>query len=139
MTPGGGVSFYNFPLFRANPHLTLRVRQATAHVTPFYSAHPASPQPYPSSPASIVRSLPPRFCLPVLPGMLIPGRAAVESVNSWREGLRGARTGTRWAVIGPWYQDRPLGLTILVLNINVITKVKLEFCLTTHSWFYSLS
>jgi len=25
--------------------------------------------------------------------VLIPGRAAVESVNSWREGFRGARTG----------------------------------------------
>ena len=26
--------------------------------------------------------------------LLIPGRAAVESVNSWREGFRGARTGS---------------------------------------------
>jgi len=27
--------------------------------------------------------------------LLIPGRAAVEGVNSWREGFRGARTGSR--------------------------------------------
>jgi hypothetical protein len=37
--------------------------------------------------------------------VLIPGRAAVESVNSWREGFRGARTGSGGAVMGPWYQD----------------------------------
>jgi hypothetical protein len=34
-------------------------------------------------------------------GVLIPGRAAVESVNSWREGFRRARTGSRGAVMAP--------------------------------------
>jgi hypothetical protein len=28
-------------------------------------------------------------------GVLIPGRTAVESVNSWREGFKGARTGSK--------------------------------------------
>jgi len=40
--------------------------------------------------------------------VLIPGRAAVESVNFWREGFREARTGSGGAVMGPWDQD---GLT----------------------------
>src|ERR1700710_723407 len=61
--------------------------------------------------------------------VLIPGRAAVESVNSWREGFRGARTGPGGAVMGPWYQDGLPDFTILVLCINAIAEVELEFCL----------
>jgi hypothetical protein len=46
----------------------------------------------------------------------------------------GARTVSWGAVIGPWYQDGWVpGLTILVLNINVITEVELEFCLVIYS------
>jgi hypothetical protein len=56
-------------LFRANSHLPLRVRQATAHVTPRRSAHPRFT---PHSPASIVRSPPPHLCSPVLPGCAHP-------------------------------------------------------------------
>jgi hypothetical protein len=53
------------PLFRANPHLTLRARQPTTHVTPRFT-----------STSSILTSLlvhtpPPHLCSPVLPGMCL--------------------------------------------------------------------
>jgi hypothetical protein len=63
------------------------------------SLHLNLTRPHPSSP--ILTGL--RFALsaasPLLTclawDLLIPGRAAVESVNSWREKFRGARTGSK--------------------------------------------
>jgi hypothetical protein len=81
-------------LFRANPHLLLRARQATLHVTIRRSTTLASPQPHPSSPASIVRSTASPLLTRPAWAVLIPGRAAIENVNSWREGFRGARKGS---------------------------------------------
>ena len=70
-------------LFRVNPHLTLRVRQAIAHVTPRRSAHPHFTSTLPNftglhcalSTASPLLTRLAWF-------MLIPGLAAIESVNS---------------------------------------------------------
>jgi hypothetical protein len=66
--------------------------------------------PYPSLPAFLcaLHRLTSAYqsCL----GVLIPGRAAIESINSWREGVKGARTGSGITIIGPWYQDRLLDL-----------------------------
>jgi hypothetical protein len=74
------------PVVSPNPHLTLWGLGATTHVTTFlpiltglhFALSTASPL---------------LTCLAW--DLLIPGRAAVESVNSWREGFRGARTGSR--------------------------------------------
>ena len=73
----------SYALFRANPHLTLRARQATAHVTPRRSTHPRF-----TSTSPILTGL--YYALsttsPLLTrlawGVPIPGRAAVERVNS---------------------------------------------------------
>ncbi|RFU34197.1 Phosphatidylserine decarboxylase, partial [Scytalidium lignicola] len=77
----------------------------------------------------MVLSLPPHFCSPVS-GVLVPGLTAVESVDSWEEGFRGARTGSGGRnrhLVSEW---APM-LAILVLDIGVIAKVELEF--TNHS------
>ena len=78
-------------LFRANPNLTLQVHQTTSHVTPRRSTHPrfTSTSPILTGLHCALHRLTSThpFCL----GVLITCRAAIESANSCREGLRGAR------------------------------------------------
>ncbi len=71
----------------------LKVRQATAHVTSRRSTHPrfTSTSPILTRLCAVHRLTPTH---PSSQSALISGRAAVESVNSWREGFRGARTGS---------------------------------------------
>jgi hypothetical protein len=57
-----------FLLFRANPHLPLWVRQATAHVTPRRSAHPSFTSTSPILTGLLVRTPLPHLCSPVLFG-----------------------------------------------------------------------
>ena len=54
-------------LFHANPHLTLRTHYSTTDVTPRRFAHPRFTSTLLILLVSIIYSLPPHHCLPVLP------------------------------------------------------------------------
>jgi hypothetical protein len=106
----------------ANPHLAL--------CAPSYRARDTPPLCSPS--AFIMLSPPPHLCSPVSPGMCPSPVALLSRASTPGEKDSGE---PEWAP-GIWMGSR---LTILVLCINAIVEVELEFCLAMHSRFYSLS
>jgi len=75
--------------------------KATAHVTHRRFAYPRFTSILSILTGLLVLTPPLSLLTPFAWDILFPGRATIESVNSWREGFRGARTGSGGPVIGP--------------------------------------